>query len=45
LSGTRYVNGLPKAMEDYDLLKLEAVDPYIAMRDAYLSYRAAQMKK
>ena len=45
LSGTRYVNALPKAMEDYDQLKLAAVDPYIAMRDAYLSYRAAQMKK
>jgi ABC-type transporter lipoprotein component MlaA len=45
LSGTRYVNGLPKAMEAYDQMKLAAVDPYIAMRDAYLSYRAAQMKK
>ena len=45
LSGTRYVNGLPKAMEAYDQMKLAAVDPYIAMRDAYLNYRAAQMKK
>lgn len=45
LSATRYVNGLPKAIEAYDQLKSEAVDPYIAMRDAYLSYRAAQMKK
>lgn len=45
LSGTRYVNGLPKAIENYDQMKLAAVDPYIAMRDGYLSYRAAQMKK
>jgi phospholipid-binding lipoprotein MlaA len=45
LSGTRYVNGLPKSVEAYDQIKSEAVDPYIAMRDAYLSYRAAQVKK
>ena len=45
LSATRYVNGLPKAIETYDEMKSEAVDPYIAMRDAYLSYRAAQLKK
>jgi phospholipid-binding lipoprotein MlaA len=45
LSGTRYVNGLPKSIEAYDQMKAEAVDPYIAMRDGYLSYRAAQLKK
>jgi len=45
LSGTRYVNGLPKTVESYDQLKSEAVDPYIAIRDAYLSYRAAQARK
>jgi phospholipid-binding lipoprotein MlaA len=45
LSGVRYVNGLPKAIEDYDQMKLAAVDPYIAMRDGYLSYRAARVKK
>jgi phospholipid-binding lipoprotein MlaA len=45
LSTTRYVNGLPKAVESYDQLKSEAVDPYVAMRDAYLSYRDAQVKK
>ena len=45
LSATKFVNGLPKAVESYDQLKAEAVDPYIAMRDAYLSYRAAQLKK
>jgi len=45
LSGTKFVNGLPKSVESYDQLKAEAVDPYVAMRDAYLSYRAAQGEK
>ena len=45
LSGVRYVNALPKTVETYDKLKSAAVDPYIAVRDAYLSYREAQMKK
>jgi phospholipid-binding lipoprotein MlaA len=45
LSATRYINGLPKAIDTYDQMKSEAVDPYVAIRDAYLSYRAAQVKK
>jgi phospholipid-binding lipoprotein MlaA len=45
LSGTRYISGLPKAMDQYDQMKAAAVDPYIATRDAFLSYRAAQVKK
>jgi phospholipid-binding lipoprotein MlaA len=45
LSGTRFLNGLPKAIEGYDQIKAEAVDPYIAIRDGFLSYRAAQTKK
>jgi phospholipid-binding lipoprotein MlaA len=45
LSAARYINGLPKSVEAYDQMKSEAVDPYIAMRDAYLSYRAARLKK
>jgi phospholipid-binding lipoprotein MlaA len=45
LSATRYINGLPKAIDTYDQLKSEAVDPYVAIRDAYLSYRAAQVRK
>ena len=39
------VNGLPKTVQAYDDLKAAAVDPYIATRNAYLSYRAAQLKK
>jgi phospholipid-binding lipoprotein MlaA len=45
LSGTHIVNGLPKTVQAYDELKAAAVDPYIATRNAYLSYRAAQLKK
>jgi phospholipid-binding lipoprotein MlaA len=45
LSGTHYVNALPKSIDTYDQMKAGAVDPYIAMRDAYLSYRSAQIKK
>jgi phospholipid-binding lipoprotein MlaA len=45
LSAARYINGLPKAVEVYDQMKTGAVDPYIAVRNAYLSYRAAQLKK
>ena len=45
LSGVRYGNALPKTIETYDQMKSAAVDPYIAVRDAYLSYRSAQMKK
>jgi phospholipid-binding lipoprotein MlaA len=45
LSATRFVNGLPKAVEAYDQMKAAAVDPYVATRDAYLSFRAAQVKK
>jgi phospholipid-binding lipoprotein MlaA len=45
LSGTRTVNGLPKSVQDYDQIKAAAIDPYISMRDAYISYRAAQVKK
>ena len=45
LSSVRYVNNLPKAIDTYDQIKSEAVDPYIAVRDGYLGYRAAQIKK
>ena len=45
LTGTRFVNALPKSVETYDQMKSAAVDPYIAVRDAYLSYRSAQMKR
>ena len=30
---------------DYEALKDAAIDPYEAVRDAYLQYRAAELKK
>ena len=37
--------GSPNPSKTYDQMKSAAVDPYIAIRDGYLSYRAAQLKK
>jgi phospholipid-binding lipoprotein MlaA len=34
-----FVNGLPDQMAGYDQLKAAAIDPYIALRDAYASQR------
>ncbi|MBV9671554.1 MAG: VacJ family lipoprotein [Verrucomicrobia bacterium] len=45
LGGSRFVSRLPKLIDTYDQLKASAIDPYIAVRNAYLSYRAAQLKK
>jgi phospholipid-binding lipoprotein MlaA len=45
ISGIRYVNTLPESQKTYDEMESGAVDPYIALRDAFLSYRAAQIKK
>lgn len=41
----RRVNDLTFRLGDYEELKAAAVDPYEAVRDAYLQYRAAQVKK
>lgn len=45
LGGSRFVSRLPKLIDIYDQLKASAIDPYIAVRNGYLSYRAAQLKK
>jgi phospholipid-binding lipoprotein MlaA len=45
LGGTRFVARLPMSIDIYDQLKAGAIDPYIAIRNGYLSYRAAQLKK
>lgn len=37
--GEETVNGLSFRIGDYEALKDAAVDPYVAMRDAYLQYR------
>lgn len=45
LRATDGVNRLPKAVDAYDQMKADAVDPYIAMRNGYISYRAAAVKQ
>ncbi|HEY5895894.1 MAG TPA: VacJ family lipoprotein [Chthoniobacterales bacterium] len=45
LTGLAGVNDLPETVEEYDEMKASAVDPYIATRDGYLSYRAAAVKQ
>lgn len=45
LKGVNAVNDLPETVEAYDQMKADAVDPYIAMRDGYLSHRAAAVKQ
>jgi phospholipid-binding lipoprotein MlaA len=45
LGAAKFVNGLPKAVDTYDQITSAAVDPYIAVRDGFLSLRAAQVKK
>jgi phospholipid-binding lipoprotein MlaA len=45
LGAARFVNGLPKAVDTYDQITSAAVDPYIAVRDGFLTLRAAQVKK
>ncbi len=45
LGAAKFVNGLPKTVDTYDQVKSAAVDPYIAVRDGYLTLRAAQVKK
>jgi phospholipid-binding lipoprotein MlaA len=41
----RKVNELSFRLGDYESLKDAAIDPYEAVRDAYLQYRAAEIKK
>ncbi|MDR1789692.1 MAG: VacJ family lipoprotein [Opitutaceae bacterium] len=39
------LNGLPGLLAAYDLAVKSAIDPYVAMRDAYVQYRDAMLKK
>ena len=45
LGVTKYTNNEPKIVDTYDQVTADAIDPYIAVRNAYLSYRAAQLQK
>ncbi len=42
-TGLRIVNQSPEQMQAYDQLKAAAVDPYIALRDAYSSRRSRRI--
>jgi phospholipid-binding lipoprotein MlaA len=45
LGGARVISGLPGGVRTYEQMKETAIDPYIAVRNAYLSHRAAQLQK
>jgi phospholipid-binding lipoprotein MlaA len=45
ISASRFVVRSPGAVHTYEQMKEAAVDPYIAVRQAYLSHRAAQLEK
>ncbi|MBV8100440.1 MAG: VacJ family lipoprotein [Verrucomicrobia bacterium] len=45
ISASRVVARAPRSVRTYEQMKEAAVDPYIAVRNAYLSHRAAQLEK
>ena len=45
ISASRFVVRAPGSVRTYEEMKEAAVDPYIAVRNAYLSHRAAQLKQ
>jgi phospholipid-binding lipoprotein MlaA len=45
ISASRFVVRAPGSVRTYEQMKEAAVDPYIAVRQAYLSHRAAQLEK
>jgi phospholipid-binding lipoprotein MlaA len=45
ISASRFVVRAPASVRTYEQMKEAAVDPYIAVRNAYLSHRAAQLDK
>lgn len=40
-----FLSELPSVVAGYDAVTRDAIDPYIAMRDAFLSHRAAEIAK
>ncbi len=45
LSGTKITNESSFRIGEYEAFKSAAVDPYVAMRQAYIQYRARQIKE
>jgi len=45
LGASRVISRLPGSVRTYEQMKETAIDPYIAVRNAYLSHRAALLQK
>jgi phospholipid-binding lipoprotein MlaA len=45
ITASRFVVRSPGSVRTYEQMKEVAIDPYIAVRNAYLSHRAAQLEK
>ena len=45
IAGSKFVARLPGNVHTYEQMKEAAVDPYIAVRNAYLNHRAEQLRK
>ena len=45
LQAVDFMNSSPDQLSNYDGLKRSAVDPYVSVRDGYLQYRTAAVKK
>jgi ABC-type transporter lipoprotein component MlaA len=43
-TGLHFVNSTPELMDTYENLRNGAIDPYIALRDAFSARRAAQVR-
>jgi len=40
-----FLDGVSSGVHGYEAITQDAVDPYIALRDAFTSHRAAEIKK
>lgn len=45
ITGAKYINEGSFHIGEYEAFKSAAVDPYVAMREAYIQYRAKQIKE
>lgn len=45
LRATETINGIPENLERYELLKQGALDPYIALREAYMQNRKREINR
>jgi phospholipid-binding lipoprotein MlaA len=45
ISGGNLTNQLSSRLGDYESFKADSLDPYIAMREIYIQYRAKQIQE